>query len=122
MDLQTAFENLIRLITDVTFIPFAVGFVVVVTQILKNVFKLEGNRAALISLLVQAGVWVAYSFFKARGMDGQFEQGVKALETILTTLSGVLLPAILSGLASQKVYTKVTEQKVAGFRKVTKAA
>ncbi len=120
MDLGIALENIIRLITDITFIPFAVGFVVVVTQIIKNVLKLEGSRAAVVSVTVQVLVWAAYSFFKARGLDGQFEDGIKGLETILTTLATVLLPALLSGLASKQVYDKATQKQAAGFRTVSK--
>lgn len=116
MDIAVAFENIVRLINDLTFVPFAVGFVVVVTQIIKSVFKWEGNRAALVALGVQVVVWVAYSFFKARGLDTQFEASLKGLETILVTLSSVLLPALLSALASQSVYRKATKQQAAGFR------
>lgn len=116
MDLQTAFENLLRLITDVSFVPFAAGLVIVVTQVIKNVFKVEGNRAALIALLVQVAVWVGYSFFKARGMDAQFEQGIKAAETIITTLLSVAFPALLSGMATQSIYDRVVAKDVPGFR------
>jgi hypothetical protein len=122
MDISVAFENVIRLLTDISFVPFAVGFVLVTTQIIKSIFKFEGNRAALVALGVQVLVWVVYSVFKARGLDGQFEQGIKGLETILVAISGVLLPAILSGLGSQSVYNRLTDKKVVGFRKVTKVA
>lgn len=117
MDLATALENILRLFTDVTFIPFAVGFVVVVTQIIKNAFKVDGNRAALVSILVQTVVWVGYSFFKARGQDAQFENVVRGLESILNTLVSVLFPALLGGIATQATYTKVAEKRVPGFRK-----
>lgn len=119
MDVQTAFENLLRLVTDISFVPFAAGLVIVVTQVIKNAFQVEGNRAALIALLVQVAVWVGYSVFKARGMDAQFEQGIKAAETIITTLLSVAFPALLSGLATQSVYTKVVSKDVPGFRSGT---
>ena len=122
MDISVALENIIRLVTDITFVPFAVGFVVVVTQIIKSVFKWDGTRAALVALTVQVIVWAVYSFFKARGLDGQFEQGIKGLETILVAVSGVLLPAILSGLATQNVYNKMAAKQAPGFRNPSKAA
>lgn len=117
MDINTAFENIMRLVTDITFIPFAVGFVVVVTQIIKAFTKWEGNRAALVALVVQAVVWIGYAIAKAQGVDGQFQTWVEAAETILKTLATVLLPAILSGMAAQSVYDKATDKQVAGFRK-----
>lgn len=116
MELGTALENIIRLFTDITVIPFAVGFVVVVTQIFKNVFKLEGNRAALVSLVVQALVWVAYTVAKAYGYDGQFEATIQGLQTILTTIFGVLFPALLSALATKATYDKLATKQVAGFK------
>lgn len=120
MDLSVALENILRLFTDITFIPFAVGFVVVVTQIIKNVFKVEGNRAALISIAVQTVVWIVYSFFKSRGQDAQFENVIRALESILNTLVSVLFPALLGGIATQATYNKVAEKRVPGFRAVSK--
>jgi hypothetical protein len=116
MDLSIAFERIVALLTDITFVPVAVGLVLVITQILKSVFKWEGSRAAVAALGVQVVVWVVYAILKSRGMDAQFEQWSKALEGILTALASVLFPAIVSGLATQNVYERVTEKEVPGFR------
>lgn len=116
MDLTVAFERIAALINDITFVPLAVGLVIVVTQILKSVFKWDGSRAALAALGVQVVVWVVYSYFKARGMDVQFEQWTKALEGILTALASVLFPAVVSSLATKSVYDRATARKAPGFR------
>lgn len=120
MDLSVALENIIRLVNDVTFIPVAVGLVLVLTQIAKTAFKLQDNAAALASLIIQVVVWVVYSILKSRGMDVQFEQWSKAAETILTTLLTVMFPAVLSGLATKSVYARAAAKQVPGFRKAVK--
>lgn len=116
MDISVALENIARLFNDITFIPVAAGVVLVLTQIVKSVTKWEGNRASLVALAFQALFWVVYSVLKARGMDAQFEQWTKALEIILTTLMTVLFPAVLSGLSTQAVYTRLAARQAPGFR------
>lgn len=74
-------QNLLRLLSDVTFIPFAAAGVIVITNILK-MLRIPVNPT-LLALAVQAVVWVAYTFARHYGVELRFEQFWDALITIV---------------------------------------
>ncbi len=123
MSPDQALSNLLQFVSDATFIPYAVGLVVILTQLLKSVLKAAGQEAfvdrsgGLLALLVQAAVWVVYALFKSKGLETNFQDYTKAAETILTSLVTVIAPALLSTGAAHAVYKKYSAASVAGFRK-----
>jgi hypothetical protein len=119
MSPEIAVQRLLELVTDTTFVPFAVGLVVVLTQLLKQAISLTKWQVspALLALAVQVAVWVAYSIAKANGYELKFEQSIGAAETILTALLSVVAPGLLSLGASHLAYEKFRSSGVAGFKK-----
>jgi hypothetical protein len=117
VDLNIALENIIRLFNDITVVPVAIGLVLVITQLIKVAFGVkESTTATLIALGVQAVVWIAYSVLKARGMEVEFGQWVKAAEVIITTLVSVLFPAVLATAGAHYAYGKLHAANVPGFQ------
>ena len=88
--METQFlENVLKLVGDLTFIAFAVPSVVVVTALLKRVFK--GVDANVLRLLSQVAIWVLYKVALELGYGHQFEALLPAITTVASALLGGLL-------------------------------
>ena len=74
-------QNLLRLLTDVTFIPFAAAGVIVITNILKMI-RVPVNPT-LLALLVQVVVWVAYTIARQHGVELRFQEFWDALINVI---------------------------------------
>lgn len=119
MSPEVAFENLITLLNNISFVPFAAGLVLVLVQFGKAIFGWDGGRAVLMALVIQVVVWVAYVIAHSRGLDAQFQTTTDTATTILNALFSALFPALLSNGLTQYTYRKLTASNVPGFRKDT---
>lgn len=90
IDLTRALTALITLLHDLTFLPFAVGFVVAATALLKRVIPPRISAGA-IALTVQVGVWVAYVVAGKFGYGASFESTLQAVTQILSAVTMIVL-------------------------------
>lgn len=110
MELNTAAEMLIKLITDATYLPFAIGFVVAATALVKNLPVIRQNvSAGAIAIAFQVLVWAAWILAKKAGVEGvQFENAIDALTTILSGIAGL----VAASYGAQVVYKKAAKREV----------
>lgn len=110
MDLQQAFETLVRILNDLTFLPLAAGFVLIVVALLKRVIPERFISPQGLALMVQVIVWIIYLIAKERlGVD---EAAFQSYLEILTAVGSALLMIVSSALATQKAYTVLERNKV----------
>lgn len=84
--LEVALQLLISLITDVSFLPVAVPLVLLLTSIAKKYIPIN---PVLIALTFQVAVWVVWAALVHFKVDpAVFDNGIKFVTAILTTLSG----------------------------------
>ena len=74
MEYSAALENIIRILSDVTFVPFLAAGVIVLTSLFRFVFDKVGFKIspALVALTIQIVVWVVYTFAVRGGFETQF--------------------------------------------------
>lgn len=121
----TFLENILRLVSDVTYIPSAAAGVIVFTSaftlVLSKVFgfNLSGGQRMLIALTVQVVVWVAYVLLTRAGLQSQFNQWY---ETVVTFVQA-LLPLFGAVAFGHLGYEKMKEHgvPVLGFKPPAKA-
>mgnify|MGYP000932359111 CR=1 FL=1 len=104
MDYAQALENIIRILFDVTYVPFLAAGVIVLTNLFKFVFdhaKVTINPA-LVALLVQVAVWVVYTIAVKQGFETQFADVWTALIGIIEAV----LPLVLTLAAGHWGYEK----------------
>src|SRR5690606_3812158 len=93
-----------------TFLPFAVGFVVALTAILKRVIPETAVRPQTLAVALQVVIWAVYIVAKERfGIDQQVFQN--ALDALTTILSGVSM-FVLSSAATERAYQSLHKQDV----------
>ena len=102
-------ENLVRLIYDATYLPFAAGMVVVATAFSKQIPLLNRAESSVHSLLWTVVLWSAWVGANQIGYGGQFESVI----TGLTTIGAAMLGITLTPMAAGKVYDTAKAQKVA---------
>lgn len=107
MDVQPAFELLIKLLNDVTFIALAAPLVVALTAIFKR-FIPTNISAPTIAIAMQVLVWVVWVLAKHFGYEAQFGTWVEAFTTILSAVVGLTGSAFVA----QRVYTSAKKQEV----------
>ena len=101
-DIGQAFESLLKLVTDITFLPFAVAFVVAATAIAKHFIPAGLISPQALALMFQAGIWIVYVVLKERfGVSDQAFRSV--LDALTTILSGVAMFVVGSGV-TQRAY------------------
>lgn len=105
MDISTALESIIKLLTDITFLPFAVAFVVAATAIAKKFIPESLVRPQTLAIAFQALIWVVFVVAKER--FGVTEEVFRnALDALTTILSGVAMFVVGTG-AAQGAYNKL---------------
>lgn len=87
-ELQAALELIIKMVSDVTFIPGAAALVIALTAILKRFVPIN---AAYIALGLQVIVWVAWILVKNAGYELQFQGWIDSLTTIVSGFVGFVL-------------------------------
>jgi len=87
-ELQAALELIIKMVSDVTFIPGAAALVIALTAILKRFLPIN---AAYIALGLQVIVWVAWILVKNAGYELQFQSVIDSLTTVVSGLVGLVL-------------------------------
>lgn len=104
MEYTQALENIIRILFDVTYVPFLAAGVIVLT----NLFKLLFDRArvtinpALVALTVQVAVWLIYTVAVKNGFETQFGDVWKSVIGIIEAI----LPLVLTLAAGHWGYEK----------------
>lgn len=106
-ELEAALLAFFKLISDVTFVPVAAGFVIAATALLKKVLPATVPSGG-IAISVQVIVWVVYVVSKHFGYADQFGSYIGILTTILTAVSGL----VLSSYAATWGYQKATARNV----------
>ena len=104
-ELEAALLAFFKLISDVTFVPLAAGFVVAVTALLKKLLPAT-IPAGGIAITVQVIVWVVYVIAKHYGYVEQFGSYINVLTTILTAVSGLVLSSYAATWGYQKAAAK----------------
>ena len=84
--LQAWFQLAVKAVTDVTFLPFAAGFVLVATALTKKYVPLNPG---LIALAWQVAAWAGFVLALHFGYGDQFSGVVNALTTILGAVAGL---------------------------------
>lgn len=84
----TFIENLIRLISDATFVPFLASGVIVLTSVVRWLLDRAGVdlSPALVALIVQVVVWAAYTLARSQGIETQFTSIWEAIIRIVEAL------------------------------------
>lgn len=110
MELQSAAEALIKLVTDATFLPFAAGMVVAITALIKKLLPATSTvSAGGIAFACQVVVWVLWVLAKRAGIDeGTFTSAVDAL----TTIASAVLGLVGSSIAATKMYEAARDRNV----------
>ena len=106
-ELEAALLAFFKLISDVTFVPVAAGFVIAATALLKKVLPATVPSGG-IAISVQVIVWVVYVVSKHFGYADQFGSYIGILTTILTAVSGL----VLSSYVATKGYEKAAANNV----------
>ncbi len=103
METLPAFQAVVHLLNDVTFLPCAVGFVVALTALLKKLLP-ESIGSGTIALTLQVIVWVAWVVAKdaLHFEPTQFQNAVGTMTTILSAVAGFVGSGILSSVAYKK--------------------
>lgn len=102
-ELQAALELIIKMVSDVTFIPGAAALVIALTAVLKRFLPIN---AAYIALGLQVIVWVAWILLKNAGYELQFQSWIDSLTTIVSGVVGF----VLSTGAATKGYNALVRQ------------
>lgn len=104
MEYGEALANIIRILGDVTYVPFLAAGVIVLTNLLKFVFDKTGIKIspALVALAVQVLVWVVYTYAVRGGFETQFADVWKSLIGVLEAV----LPLVLTLSAGHWGYEK----------------
>lgn len=110
MDITTAFESLLKLITDATFLPFAVAFVIAATAIAKKFIPESLVRPQTLAIAFQALIWIVFVVAKER--FGVTEDAFRnALDALTTVLSGVAMFVVGTD-ATQRAYNALNRKDV----------
>lgn len=104
MDINVAADLLVKLIVDATYLPFAIGFVVAATALVKNLpFVRDHFTGGVIAITFQVIIWVVWEVAKRAGVDfAQFQSALDALTTILSGIAGL----VAASYGAHVVYTK----------------
>jgi len=101
-------ENLFTLIADATYLPFAMGFVLILTAIFKRFITVDANVLVLLFTVI---IWVLWLVAKQWGYGNQFESIIQGLTVMLSAIGGM----ILTPMGSQWLYEQSRERNVALF-------
>lgn len=102
-ELQAALELIIKMASDLTFVPAAAALVVVLTALLKRFLPVN---PAYIALALQGLVWVVWILAKQFGYEPQFSTWIDGVTTIVSALAGF----VVSTSAATKAYTVLKHQ------------
>jgi hypothetical protein len=109
MNPQLALEALITWLSDISFLPIAVPAVVFLTAFAKRLPFLSGISSAVIALVVQVVIWIAWVVSKKLGVDDAlFTSWIDAFTTILSGLSAIVIG---TGATSQ-LYARLNDNNV----------
>lgn len=120
-DYAEALQNILRILFDVTYVPFLAAGVITLTSLFKFIFdKLAWKiNPALVALTVQVIVWVAYTFAVHNGFEIQFGDVWKSLIGIIEAI----LPLVLTLAAGHWGYerAKAAGNPILGYSSKRKA-
>lgn len=112
-ELETAFERIITLVNDVSFLPWAAALVLLLTQLTKRYIPVS---PAVLALGFQVVIWAVYAVANHYGFGQNVQDYVAAITRIIEAILTVA-PQMLLGAAVTKVgYDKLTKRSVPGFR------
>jgi hypothetical protein len=113
-ELETAFERILTLVGDISFLPWSAALVLLLTQLTKRYLPF---RAAVIALAWQVIIWVVYAVANHYGFGQNVQDYVGAATKILEAILTVAPPMVVSALATEVAFRKLTRQDVPGFKK-----
>lgn len=102
-ELAAALLALVKLVSDLTFVPIAAPFVIAATALLKKLIPSSLFSAGTIALTVQVIVWVVYIVAKHFGYSDQFGTYINALTTILAAVGGLVASSAVSNWGYNKL-------------------
>lgn len=109
LPVETIWENIVRLIYNATFLPFAAGMVIVATALTKRIPFLKSVSSNVFSLWWTVLIWAIWIFATQVGFGGQFESLIAGLTTIGAAMLGIIITPIAAG----KLYQSANAQGVA---------
>ncbi len=98
--------RLFTLIVDATYLPFAAGFVALLTAITKRFSPTDANVIALLWTVI---VWAGYVAAQRAGYALQFETMTEAMTTLGSVVLGVTITPVVAG----RLYSFARENNVA---------
>ncbi len=94
-------EQLMRMIIDLTAVPFLVPLIVLVVSLLKRAPALSSVPANALHLVIQVITWALYAVAQHYGKGGEFESWITALIPLLQLVVSYLGGAWLYNQAKQ---------------------
>jgi hypothetical protein len=105
----TILENIVLLVYNATYLPFAAGMVLVATAFSKRIPFLKSVSSSVLSLWWTVLLWAIWIVATQAGFGGLFEN----LLTGLTTIGAAMLGITLTPMAAGKLYETANAQRVA---------
>lgn len=106
-ELEAALLALVKLVSDLTFVPGAAALVVALTAIAKRILPASISAGA-IAITLQVIVWVIYIVAKHYGYADQFDSYIAVVTTVVSALGGLLV----SSYAAEWGYKKLSARDV----------
>lgn len=92
-ELAAALQLIVKMVSDITFVPGAAALVIALTAILKRYIPTNPGNIALV---LQVIAWVAFILAKHFGYEPQFQNWMDSLTTIVTGVGGLVLSSMLA--------------------------
>jgi hypothetical protein len=112
-ELETAFERIITLITDISFLPWSAALVLLLTQLTKRFLP---YRAVVIALAWQVLIWAVYAVANHYGFGQNVQDYVVAATKILEAILTVAPAMLVSAAATEVAFRGLKRQDVPGFK------
>jgi hypothetical protein len=110
VELSTALEIIITALLAIIYLPFAEGFVLTFTALLKHIIPERIIRPQTISVALQVLVWVVFVIARQLlGVDGiAFESYLQ----LITTVGNALLMIVTGGAVAHVAYQRLNQAKI----------
>jgi len=110
-------ELFVKLLADGTFLPVAAGLVVALTAIFKR-FLPDNISSAVLALVFQVIVWIAYVVAVQLGYGSQFDTWISTITTIVVAIAGLVGSSFLATRAY--VYASDREVPLFGYSRASR--
>jgi len=113
-ELETAFERIVGLINDISFLPWASALVLLLTQLVKRF--VTSVRPVVIAMAIQVVIWIAYAVANHFGYGQNIQLSVEALTKIIEAILTIAPAMLVSAAATEVAFRGLRRQDVPMFK------